>query len=106
MVAHAGGGTSSYYDAQETVTNEKGEFKIKGLGLLVLSNIELPYMTVFKAGYSYYSLFWIPGDIYLFSKIKWEGKKAIIPLKKLTMEERKELQHFHIIPTRRKKRQK
>ena len=84
-----GGGVSSYYDAMETVTDNNGEFKIKGLGLLVLSNIEPPYMTVFKAGYLYDNLFWIPGESSLYSKIKWDGKRAIIPLKKLTMEERR-----------------
>jgi hypothetical protein len=84
-----GGGVSNYYDAQETVTDKNGEFKVKGIGLLVLNNIPEPDIKVFKAGYEYSGLFWIPGEVPLYSKIKWEGRKVIIPLKKLSMEERK-----------------
>ena len=89
VIVTPGGGTSRYYDAQETVTDKNGEFKIKGLGLLVLNNIPEPNIRVFKAGYEYSGLFWTPGEVPLYSKIKWDGKKTIIPLKKLTMEERK-----------------
>ena len=84
-----GGGVSNYYDAQETVTDKNGEFKVKGLGLLVLNNIPEPDIKVFKTGYEHSGLFWTPGEVPLYSKIKWEGNKVIIPLKKLTMEERK-----------------
>lgn len=84
-----GGAVHSFYDAQETLTNRNGDFVIKGIGLLVLNNIVPPNITVFKVGYSYDNLLWIAGELSLYSRIKWEGKKAIIPLKKLTMEERK-----------------
>ncbi len=87
-IVSPGGGISKYYDAQETVTDKNGEFKIRGLGLLVISNIPAPGTTVFKAGYEYSGLFWIPGEVPFGSRITWEGKKATIPLKKLTIEER------------------
>ena len=54
-----------------------------------MSNVEPPDIAVFKAGYSYNALTWKPGTLHYKSKIKWEGSKAIIPLRKLTMEERK-----------------
>jgi hypothetical protein len=84
-----GGAVSEYYDAMETVTDKNGEFKIKGLGLLVMSNIIPMDVLIFKAGYEYESGLWSALKKYA-KEIKWEGEKAIIPLKKLTMEERKE----------------
>jgi len=36
VAATVAGGVSSYYDAQETVTDKNGEFEIKGLGLKIL----------------------------------------------------------------------
>lgn len=82
------GATHKYHDAEETVTDRNGEFVITGKGVLVLSNVIHPRFLIFKAGYSYeegsYSSF------KEFAKeIKWEGEKAIIPLKKLTMDGRK-----------------
>lgn len=85
------GAVSSYYDARETLTDKNGEFKIPGMGLKILSNLALMNFLIFKAGYKYESGPWESlkeGFIYK-DTIKWEGKKPIIPLKKLTMEERK-----------------
>ena len=84
----SGGAVSEYYDAMETVTDKKGEFKINGLGLLIISNVIPMDVLIFKAGYEYESGLWSALKKYA-KKIKWEGDKAIIPLKKLTMEERR-----------------
>jgi len=83
-----GGAISQYYDAMETVTDKNGEFQIKGLGLLVMSNIIPMDVLIFKAGYEYESGLWTSLKKYV-KKIKWEGDKAIIPLRKLSLEERK-----------------
>lgn len=87
----AGGAFHAYHDAQETVTDRNGEFVIKGLGLKILSGVEPMSVLIFKAGYEYIDVSWDlfkENDFYK-KKIKWEGNKAIIPLRKLTMEERK-----------------
>jgi hypothetical protein len=84
------GSTHNFYDARETVTDSKGEFSIAGMGLRVLSSLEPMHVFIFKAGYDYLNVPWVSlkRDILLKENIKWEGSKAIIPLKKLTMEER------------------
>jgi len=86
-----GGAVSEYYDARETVTDKNGEFSIPGQGLLIASNIAPMDVLIFKAGYEYLETTWLglKVDGILRQKIKWEGDKAIIPLKKLTMEDRK-----------------
>ena len=86
------GAVSSYYDARETVTDKNGEFEIPGMGLQVLSRVAPMDVLMFKAGYEYIGLGpWesFKVDPIFKKKIVWEGKKAIIPLRKLTMEERK-----------------
>ena len=75
-----GGAISKYYNAMETVTDKNGEFKINGLGLLLMSNVLPVHVLIFKAGYEYESGFWNALRKYA-KKIKWEGDKAIIPLK-------------------------
>ena len=86
------GGVSSYYDAKETLTDKNGEFEIPGMGLRVMSNLAPMDVLIFKAGYEHISTSWesLKESKYLIQKMKirWEGNKAIIPLKKLTMEER------------------
>lgn len=85
-----GGGVHNFYDAQETVTDKNGDFRIKGLGLKILSNIEPMDALIFKAGYEYDSGSWRSfKEGTISKKYKWDGNKVIIPLKKLTMEERK-----------------
>lgn len=81
-----GGAVSEYYDAMETITDKDGEFKIKGLGLLVMSNVIPMDVLIFKAGYTYYGLMTWKA---LKELDETKGNKVIIPLKKLTMEERK-----------------
>ena len=82
-----GGGVSYYYDAREMVTDKNGEFSIPGKGLRVLSRLEPLSVNIFKAGYQYEGGLWT--SFRRDNRIKWEGGKAIIPLKKLTLEERK-----------------
>ena len=85
------GSTSHFHDARETVTNEKGEFMISGKGLKILSNLEPVDIFIFKAGYEYFDAPWeaLKADLLLRNIIRWEGGRAIIPLRKLTMEERR-----------------
>lgn len=100
-IATPGGSVYSYYDAMETVTDKNGYFKIKGLGLLVLSNVAPMDVVIFKVGYEYLGLMpWISlkEDELLSKKIKWMGNKAIIPLKKVTKEERKKDPLYPPIP--------
>lgn len=84
----AAGSTHTYHDAEETITDEKGEFRIQGKGLLIMSSIDPINILIFKAGYEYVGM--VPWySLESWQEIKWEGKKAIIPLRKLTMEERR-----------------
>ena len=96
-----GGAVSEYYDARETVTDKNGEFSIPGQGLLIASNITPMDVLIFKAGYEYIGFApWasFKKGLLLSKKIKWEGDKAIIPLKKLTMEERRKAGTFPSTP--------
>lgn len=86
------GSSSTFYDAKETVTDKNGEFKIQGLGLKVFSFVGKMNLLIFKAGYEYFGYTpWISLKIdrIFIERIKWKGEKAIIPLRKLTMAERK-----------------
>ena len=47
-----GGASGSYYDSREVLTDKEGNFKINGVGLLILSNIDDMEINVFKAGYT------------------------------------------------------
>lgn len=94
----AAGAVTSFYDAQETVTDKNGEFVIKGLGLKIFSDVIPMDVQIFKTGYEYIGLAPWVGFTY-WDKIKWEGKKAIIPLKKLMMEERESQGSPSVPPT-------
>lgn len=85
-----GGQIHSYYDARETVTDKNGEFTIKGMGLRVMTFLEKMSVIIFKAGYQKIGLAYYWEDLAQRDYVKWEGKKAIIPLKKLSIEERLE----------------
>jgi hypothetical protein len=89
----AAGGVSSYYDAEETVTDRNGKFEIKGKGLRILTNITPMNVLIFKAGYQYigpgmWESLKLDGGL-MKKKVAWEGDRAIIPLRKVTMEERR-----------------
>ncbi len=91
------GAIGKFYDAEETVTDKNGEFSIPGRGLSILGNLESMRVLIFKAGYNYESGPWNSLKKYA-KNIKWEGNKAIIPLKKLTMEERRKSGTFPPYP--------
>jgi hypothetical protein len=84
------GWNSEFYDAVETLTDKNGEFYIKGLGPLLMSNIDDMNMVIFKVGYEHLSTSWgsLKEGYRLRKIIKWNGNKAIIPLKKWSLEER------------------
>jgi hypothetical protein len=87
-----GGAVHEFYDAKETITDKNGEFSISGRGIEIMSNVAPMDVYIFKAGYEYiiqgpWESF--KGDLLLKKKIRWEGSRAIIPLRKLTLEERK-----------------
>lgn len=87
------GWNTEFYDAVETVTDKNGDFYIKGLGILLLSNIDKMNVLIFKAGYDHlgygpWKSFRV--DYLLKQKIAWKEDKAIIPIKKLTKEQSKE----------------
>lgn len=86
------GTVHSYYDVAETVTDKNGDFEIPGLGLKILTRVEPMNVLIFKAGYEYIGMGpWesFRKDGILKRKVTWRGDRAIIPLRKLTMEERK-----------------
>ena len=86
------GGVDRFYKAREVLTDTNGDFTLPGMGLLVMSNIVPANIVIFKAGYEYLGpYYWetlTAGQI-MGQRIRWEGEKAIIPLKKPTLEERK-----------------
>jgi hypothetical protein len=93
--AGPGGGSHTYYDAAETVTDKDGNFEIKGLGLKIMTTVKPMNVVIFKAGYEAigmgtWSSLNIDGGL-LKEKVKWDGNRAIIPMKKLTMAERRKL---------------
>jgi hypothetical protein len=86
-IATPAGGVGSYYDAKETVTDRDGEFEIKGMGLKILTNIGPMNVLIFKAGYEYIGMYMWETLKVDPRKITWEGEKAIIPLRRLTVKE-------------------
>ncbi|RJQ45226.1 MAG: hypothetical protein C4538_08790 [Nitrospiraceae bacterium] len=85
------GAVSSYYDAKETVTDKNGEFRIEGLGLKMFSYVGMMRFMIFKAGYMHLYGPWesLKESDYYKKMVKWEGKKVIIPLRTLTLDERR-----------------
>ncbi len=92
-----GGGYSTYHDAREAVTDKNGEFTIKGEGLRVLSSLKPMSILVYKAGYTYMENHWdaLKND----EAVKWEGETPILPLRKLTDEEREKDRDGWFIPS-------
>ncbi|MBC2712018.1 MAG: hypothetical protein HGJ94_13850 [Desulfosarcina sp.] len=88
----AGGVAHEYYDAHETVTDKNGEFTIKGMGPRAMTYLEKMDIVIFKAGYEDVGLTsWesLKIAIYYRNRVKWEGSKAIIPLDKWSMDQRR-----------------
>ncbi len=91
-VPNVAGSSSTFYDAKETVTDKNGEFKIPGLGLKIFSYVGTMNFVIFKSGYEH--LGYMPWESLkeaglLKERITWESNKAIIPIKKLSLEERR-----------------
>lgn len=86
-----GGASSEWYDSAETLTDKDGAFRIRGKGLLLLSNIDEMDLTIFKAGYKQ----WTPNPWsglkgkWPNDEVTWEGNKPTFRLKRLSMKERK-----------------
>ena len=96
----AGGIAHEYYDARETVTNENGDFTIKGMGPRAITHLEKMNIVIFKVGYEEVGLTsWesLKDAIYYRDRVKWEGNKAIIPLDRLSLEQRRK--RFDASPT-------
>jgi hypothetical protein len=74
-----------FYDAYETTTDDQGNFTIPGRGLLLFIDLDRARVYIFKAGYDSYNYYWKSVS----QKIRWEDDRAIIPLRKLTEEERR-----------------
>lgn len=86
-----GGGHSTYHNAREAVTDKNGDFTIRGEGVRVFSSLKPMSFIIYKAGYTYFQGSWdtLTTGIYTKEVVKWEGETPIIPLRKLTDEERK-----------------
>ena len=84
------GQISGFYDAIETLTDERGDFTVPGKGLRLFIDLDTARVSIFKAGYEYFEYNWKTLRIgrILSQKIKWEEDRAVIPLRKLTEEER------------------
>ena len=84
------GQISRFYDAFETVTDERGDFTVPGKGLRLFVDLDTARLSIFKAGYEYFEYNWKTMKIgrLLSQRIRWEQERAIIPLRKLTDEER------------------
>ena len=96
----AGGVVHEYYDARETVTNKNGEFTLLGMGPRAVTHLEKMDIVIFKVGYEEVGLTsWesLKDAIYYRDRVKWEGNKAIIPLDRLSLEQRRK--RFDSSPT-------
>lgn len=85
-----GGASSTYFDSKEVLTDKEGRFKIEGVGLLIMSNMEEMEINAFKAGYTQVHSYWtgLKIDSAAVQFVEWEGKKVVIKLQRMTMEER------------------
>ena len=86
------GGSSQYHDAQEAVSDSNGDFTIPGIGVQVTGGLNMyTQFVAFKAGYQYLRASWDSASEGpdLAKGANWEGDRAVVPIKKLTMEQRK-----------------
>ena len=83
-----GGPVHEHYDARETLTDQNGEFSIKGMGPRAVTHLRKMKIVIFKAGYEHLDKSsW--EELQKDKHIKWENGKAIIPLSKLSLEQRR-----------------
>ena len=87
------GGIHHFYDACETLTDKNGDFTIQGQGLRIMSNLEPMDVYIFKAGYSYTEEGWdsLRMGLNPEERIKWEGDNPIFSIRKLTLDEMRNL---------------
>lgn len=88
----AGGEVTEFYDSRETLTDNNGEFKIEGMGPRAMTHLGKMDIVIFKVGYEDVSLTsWesLKNSIYYGKRVKWESDKAIIPLDKWNIEQRR-----------------
>jgi hypothetical protein len=89
----AGGEVTEFYDSRETLTDNNGEFTIEGMGPRAMTHLGKMDIVIFKVGYEDVSLTsWesLKISIYYRDRVKWEGRKAVIPLDKWSIEQRRE----------------
>jgi hypothetical protein len=82
---------STYFNSQEVLSDKKGEFKVKGQGLRIMSCIDEMDVTVFKAGYTQQrSTPWSDLKNPLYGEdIELEAGRIIFKLRRMTLEERR-----------------
>jgi len=96
-----GGGSNTFYDAKEAVTDKNGEFMIPGQGLRILSSVGPMRVLVYKARHDYYENNWtyIINHRYTEDEIRWEGDTPVFQLKKITDADREKDLNGSLIPS-------
>lgn len=85
------GAIGTDYDYKETLSDKNGNFNLNGVGLLFFSNIDKPFIGLFKAGYeqpssSSWSEF---KNKRYHPEVDIEGNKLVFKLKHMTFEQRR-----------------
>ncbi len=84
---------TEYHDYFETLTDQNGEFKIPGKGLILFHNVNPPKVKIFKTGYGFMYLddlgVHFRRDSRFSDQVKWIDGKPIISFRKKSIEERK-----------------
>ncbi len=85
------GAIGSDYDYKETLSDKQGQFKLRGVGLLLLSNIDPPSIGLFKAGYEQpkSSLWKDFRHKQYHPEVEIKGNQLVFKLKRMTFEERR-----------------
>jgi hypothetical protein len=88
------GAIGTYYDYMETLSDKNGNFKLNGVGLLIFSNIDEPFIGLFKAGYeqpssSEWNVF---KNKRYYPEVDIEGNKLVFKLKPMTFDQRRKRQ--------------
>ena len=80
-------------DYFETLTDQNGEFKIPGKGLILFHNVNPPKVKIFKTGYAFMYLddlgVHFRRDSLYSDQVAWINGKPIISFRKKSIEERK-----------------
>jgi hypothetical protein len=86
------GTVSSYYATRETKSDKNGQFVLPGLGTWFYVNLAPPIIQISKTNYALFRYRWLPDKdlMKLHTGIIWNDNMPIIPLRKLSEEERQE----------------